>query len=265
VTLKRDVRFASGSWIGWQSTVCAPITPLVSTLIHLVRGGREAANLPKLLPKEILSELCIVMASPPANPTPRQAEVRRSKKRERNRSLDDDAYEHGTSEKEERAPKRRSCVGAVNRDLDFCRGLIDRILSPGPGFWARFVKPFKEPVDPDLEGIPDYFEVITCPMDLSTIKTKMDRNEYADAKEFEADIRQMFQNCYTYWNETDVMFTFCKEFERPLIKGGMTLMELVEASEAGIGRTVRDQDVVGDLFVADSVGYHVVFSSCFER
>jgi hypothetical protein len=92
----------------------------------------------------------------------------------------------------ERAPKRRGCVGAVNRD-HFCRGLIDRMLSPG--FWARFAGPFKQPVDPDLEGIPDYFEVIKCLMDLSIIKTKciiktkMDGNEYANAKEFEADIR----------------------------------------------------------------------------
>jgi hypothetical protein len=59
------------------------------------------------------------------------------------------------------------------------------------------VKPFKEPLDPDLEGILDYFEVITRPMDLSTVKTKMDRNEYENATEFEADIRQMFHNCYT--------------------------------------------------------------------
>jgi len=87
--------------------------------MHLVRDGREAAKFPRLLPKEILSELCIVMASPPADPTPRQAEVRRSKKRERNRSLDDDAYKPGTTSEEERAPRRRSCVGAVNRDLDF--------------------------------------------------------------------------------------------------------------------------------------------------
>ena len=76
------------------------------------------------------------------------------------------------------------------------------------------MKPVKEPVDLVLEGILDYFEVITRLMGLSTIKADMDSNEYTSAKQFEADIRLMFQNCYTYWTETDAMFAFCKDFEK---------------------------------------------------
>jgi hypothetical protein len=141
-TLKRDVLFALSLLNGWQSIVCAAVSPPISTLMHLVRDGYEVTAFAKLLPKEILSELCMFMARLPANLTPSRAKVRLPKKRERNHSLDDDAYEPGTSSEEERAPMRRGCVGAVNRDLDFCRCLIDRILSR-PGFWARFAKPFK--------------------------------------------------------------------------------------------------------------------------
>lgn len=58
--------------------------------------------------------------------------------------------------------------------------------------------PFLEPVDPVKLGIPDYFTIIKTPMDLSTIKKKLDAGTYNTAEEFEEDVRQMFQNCYTY-------------------------------------------------------------------
>ena len=37
---------------------------------------------------------------------------------------------------------------------------------------------FQKPVDPKELGLPDYFDVVKKPMDLSTIKKKIDRNEY---------------------------------------------------------------------------------------
>lgn len=38
--------------------------------------------------------------------------------------------------------------------------------------------PFNQPVDPVALGIPDYFDVIQNPMDLSTIKTRLDKGRY---------------------------------------------------------------------------------------
>jgi hypothetical protein len=97
--------------------------------------------------------------------------------------------------------------------LNFCQDLITRMLS-GPGFWTRLVGPFKQPVDPETDGVPDYFDKVKRPMDLSTIKLKMDRNEYRDELQFLADIRQVFQNCYAYWAKGDSMFTACERLEK---------------------------------------------------
>uniref|UniRef100_A0ACB8EFI2 Uncharacterized protein n=1 Tax=Sphaerodactylus townsendi TaxID=933632 RepID=A0ACB8EFI2_9SAUR len=44
----------------------------------------------------------------------------------------------------------------------------------------------------------DYHEIIKHPMDLSTIKRKMENREYHDAQEFASDVRLMFSNCYKY-------------------------------------------------------------------
>ncbi|KAL2024524.1 hypothetical protein VTK56DRAFT_7567 [Thermocarpiscus australiensis] len=117
-------------------------------------------------------------------------------------------------------PKRRSSAAVVenkqfssNQKLNFCADLLTRMLS-GPGFWTRVVGPFKEPVDPERDGVPDYFEVIKKPMDLSTMKAKMDRREYADEQEFLADMNQIFTNCYTYWNEQDPMWAACEKLQR---------------------------------------------------
>ena len=74
------------------------------------------------------------------------------------------------------------------------------------GFWTRLVGPFRDPVEPIEDGVPDYFDKVKRPMDLSTIKAKMDRKEYANEDEFLRDIRQIFENCFTYWKEGDPMW-----------------------------------------------------------
>jgi len=58
--------------------------------------------------------------------------------------------------------------------------------------------PFLEPVDPIALGVPDYYNVITNPMDLSTLRKKLESGEYETADQFEHDCRLIFSNCYTY-------------------------------------------------------------------
>jgi hypothetical protein len=62
--------------------------------------------------------------------------------------------------------------------------------------------------------VPDYLDKIKKPMDLSTMKAKMDRQEYADENEFLADMNQIFTNCYTYWNERDPMWAACEKLQK---------------------------------------------------
>ncbi|KAI1800258.1 Bromodomain-containing protein [Daldinia bambusicola] len=97
--------------------------------------------------------------------------------------------------------------------LWFCERLLGKMLS-GPGFWTRLVGPFREPVRPIEDGVPDYLTKIKTPMDLSTVKAKMDRKEYRDEQEFSADIRQIFANCYAYHERGSLMWLNCEKFEK---------------------------------------------------
>ncbi|TNM96846.1 hypothetical protein fugu_015002 [Takifugu bimaculatus] len=63
---------------------------------------------------------------------------------------------------------------------------------------AAYAWPFYKPVDADALGLHDYHDIIKHPMDLSTIKAKLENRQYREPQEFAADVRLMFSNCYKY-------------------------------------------------------------------
>lgn len=58
--------------------------------------------------------------------------------------------------------------------------------------------PFRQPVDPNSLGIPDYFEIVRKPMDLSTIQYKLSSGQYSDPWEYVEDVWLMFDNAWRY-------------------------------------------------------------------
>ncbi|KAH8743406.1 Bromodomain-containing protein [Diaporthe sp. PMI_573] len=100
--------------------------------------------------------------------------------------------------------------------LYFCSDLLSKMVS-GPGFWPRLVRPFKEPVDAVIDNVPDYFEKVTKPMDLRTMKNKMDQGLYTSDEEFLADMNQIFTNCKIYWKPTDNVYMACEQLEKAFL------------------------------------------------
>ncbi|RDX56080.1 Bromodomain-containing protein [Lentinus brumalis] len=58
--------------------------------------------------------------------------------------------------------------------------------------------PFYEPVDHVKLQIPEYPKIIKKPMDLATMKKKLDAGEYYTAEKFRDDFRLMIKNCLTF-------------------------------------------------------------------
>jgi len=70
--------------------------------------------------------------------------------------------------------------------------------------------PFNQPVDPVALGIPDYFDVIQNPMDLSTIKTKLDKGSYPTIGAFASDMRLVFNNAMRYNVNGSAVYNFAE-------------------------------------------------------
>jgi len=68
---------------------------------------------------------------------------------------------------------------------------------------------FYEPID-----IPDYHNIIKNPMDLGTIKNKLNAYKYKSCKEFVGDMELVFSNCITYNGETNDYGELAKELRR---------------------------------------------------
>jgi hypothetical protein len=69
---------------------------------------------------------------------------------------------------------------------------------------------FYDPVDPEKLEIPDYYDVVTEPMDLGTIKNKLHSNRYRNIQEFIDDINLIFNNCIKYNGEDSSVGKMCK-------------------------------------------------------
>lgn len=69
--------------------------------------------------------------------------------------------------------------------------------------------PFRQPVDPNTLGIPDYFDIVRKPMDLSTIHTKLTTGQYSDPWEYVDDVWLMFDNAWLYNRKTSRVYRYC--------------------------------------------------------
>lgn len=77
----------------------------------------------------------------------------------------------------------------------------------------RHAWPFDSPVDTKALKLPDYFVVITRPMDFTTIKKRLENYWYYDALECVADYKQVFINCYKYNRPTEDVVMMARHVE----------------------------------------------------
>ena len=81
----------------------------------------------------------------------------------------------------------------TTNQLMFLKTSVLRVL------WRhQFAWPFLKPVDPEALHLPDYFKIVKNPIDMSTIKWKLDSFAYTCAKECVDDFNLLFSNCYLY-------------------------------------------------------------------
>ena len=85
--------------------------------------------------------------------------------------------------------------GRLSESLKACNEILKELFSKKH---AGYAWPFYKPVDTTLPELYDYRKVIKTPMDLSTIRTKMENRQYNNSLEFANDMRLICTNCYKY-------------------------------------------------------------------
>ncbi|KAL3805325.1 hypothetical protein HJC23_009032 [Cyclotella cryptica] len=90
---------------------------------------------------------------------------------------------------------------------------------------------FNSPVDPVELGLPDYFEVIKNPMDLGTVKKRLDNGLYRSIREVEADINLTFDNAMLYNPEGSVVWSMAKELKDKFETDFAALMKVLHEEE----------------------------------
>ena len=75
---------------------------------------------------------------------------------------------------------------------------------------------FNVPVHPIRDCVPDYFEKVSCPIDLITIRDRLSQGEYSTLDSLLADIRLAFSNAMSYYPADHHVYQAAVQLERIL-------------------------------------------------
>jgi len=90
---------------------------------------------------------------------------------------------------------------------------------------------FNSPVDPVELGLPDYFHVIKRPMDLGSIKKRLENGCYHTLEDFEGDVNLTFDNAMLYNQEGSVVHNMAKDMKTEFASEYKVLMKQLNAEE----------------------------------
>eukprot|EP00316_Scyphosphaera_apsteinii_P000730 CAMPEP_0119326096 /NCGR_PEP_ID=MMETSP1333-20130426/67457_1 /TAXON_ID=418940 /ORGANISM="Scyphosphaera apsteinii, Strain RCC1455" /LENGTH=559 /DNA_ID=CAMNT_0007334293 /DNA_START=81 /DNA_END=1760 /DNA_ORIENTATION=- len=97
-------------------------------------------------------------------------------------------------------------VYGVPNAMKPCYKLLKTLISQ-PHAW-----PFEKPVDPTR--YPDYYQIVPDPIDLGTIKKRLESGELNDQEDFAEDVRRVWKNCYMYNQDGTDVHRMAKDLEQ---------------------------------------------------
>ncbi|XP_027507641.1 bromodomain testis-specific protein isoform X1 [Corapipo altera] len=103
--------------------------------------------------------------------------------------------------------------GCQTNQLQYLRRVVMKAMWRHNYSW-----PFHQPVDAAALNLPDYYSIIKKPMDLGTIKKRLEHNYYTKAAECIEDFKTMFLNCYMYNKPGDDIVFMAEELEKTFMQ-----------------------------------------------
>ncbi|XP_062973793.1 bromodomain testis-specific protein [Elgaria multicarinata webbii] len=104
-------------------------------------------------------------------------------------------------------------TGHLTNQLQYLQRVVMKAM------WRHnFSWPFHQPVDAAGLKLPDYYNIIKKPMDLTTIQKRLEHNYYACAVECIENFKTMFANCYLYNKPGDDIVFMAQELEKVFLQ-----------------------------------------------
>eukprot|EP00835_Amoeboradix_gromovi_P002056 NODE_108_length_19701_cov_0.369452.p3 type:complete len:411 gc:universal NODE_108_length_19701_cov_0.369452:8004-9236(+) len=115
-------------------------------------------------------------------------------------------------------------------------------------------KPFLLPVDPVKFNIPNYFDVIKEPMDLSTVEKKLLADEYTHKSAFQYDVTLIFDNCKLFNGEaspfTAMANNMQEAFNKNMSKFPLEDIKVIAPISPNLARPKRSPHPSGGVYSA---------------
>ncbi|KAI9366679.1 Bromodomain-containing protein [Pilaira anomala] len=94
----------------------------------------------------------------------------------------------------------------------------------------RDASPFLKPVDYVKLNLPEYPKIVTKPMDLLMVESKLNSFQYGTVEEFISDVRLIFDNCFKFNGPEGMLSVLCQNVESAFEKGLRQMPMLVTNS-----------------------------------
>jgi hypothetical protein len=88
-----------------------------------------------------------------------------------------------------------------------CLDVVDRLLS------FKIGSLFAQPVDPELDGCPTYLQVITHPMDLSTVRANLENDTYDTVTQWKHDMAFIWDNAVTFNGRNSLLALLARQLQ----------------------------------------------------
>lgn len=84
------------------------------------------------------------------------------------------------------------CDGFTDIEYEYCIKATEKLIA------NPLSRSFLRPVDPELDGLKDYFKIVKEPMDLGTIKEKLINKKYTSSSQWRDDVMKVWDNSLKY-------------------------------------------------------------------
>lgn len=113
---------------------------------------------------------------------------------------------------------------------------------------------FREPVDWEGLGLDDYPKIIKHPMDLGTIRKKLETGKYTCAEEVAGDIRLVWSNCMIFNQDGSDFYHLADKFSRKFENSYASIQKRMEPDDPNRLPCVDDRIKLSyDLFKVDNM------------